>query len=187
VTPSITPSEAGTAQALLFIEPQSQLTAIATYLSGVAGQSWYGFNANSSPTDTDDIHTYMEMYANSEVSGLPSVVFIDIPQSGADQYLFEETEIVGGTVSGNAWYTFLIPQDSIGSSTNRVTEILQDTSSSLNNSITPAATYYNLGLVNYTGNVYQNTEYRLYTSFSSQNLRLDNTTNSLFFKGGTVS
>ena len=129
----------------------------------------------------------MEMFATSGVTGLPEVYTANIPQSGSDQYKFEEIIVPSGTISGSAWYTFLIPQDSIGSSTNRVTEILQDTSSSYGNSITPNSTYYDLGLVNYTGNVYANTNYRLYTTYSATGLNLNNSSTPLYFKAGTVS
>jgi len=152
-----------------------------------AGASWYGFTNGTGPTNTSDILTYMTMYATSGVAGLPTVVSSTIPQSGPSQYLFDEIIISTGTVPENAWYTLLIPQDSIGSSTNRLTKILQDTSTAYGNELTTSSTYYNLGLVNFSGSGFANTNYRLYTTFNSQNLRLNNTSSPLYFKGGTVS
>ena len=188
-TPTPTATNAGAAPALLFIEPDSKAADIGTYIfnGGTPLSNWFGFTNSSAPSSTSDIETYMEMYATSGVTGLPEVYTADIPQTGGDQFLFEQILVPSGTVSGNAWYTFLIPQDSIGGSSNRLTEILQDTSTSYGNSITPSSTYYNLGLVSYTGSVFANTDYRLYTTYTSQGLRLNNSSNPLYFKGGTVS
>ena len=188
-TPTVSPSAQLAAPALLFIEPQSKAADIGTYIynGGTPISNWYGFTNTSQPTNTSDIETYMEMFATSGVTGLPQVYSANIPQSGEGQYLFEEIIIPSGTISGDAWYTFLIPQDSIGSSTNRVTEILQDTSTSYGNGIAPSLTFYNLGLVNYTGSVYANTTYRLYTTYNLTGLKLNNTSNPLYFKAGTVS
>jgi len=151
------------------------------------GASWYGFTNGTGPTSTTDILKYMQMYATAGVAGLPTVVSSTIPQSGGSQYLFDEIIIATGTVPENAWYTLLIPQDSIGGPLNRLTKILQDTSPAYGNELTTSSTYYNLGLVSYVGSSFVNTNYRLYTTFNSQNLRLNNTSTPLYFKGGTVS
>jgi len=168
---------------LLFIEPDSKKNDIAGYMN-TNGSSWYGFNYNA-PSSTSDIEIWMEMFASSGVTGLPPVYQSTISQDG--QYLFNQVTVPSGTVSGNAWYTFLIPQQSIGGDENRVKEILKGTVSPPTDTVTTTDTYYNLGLVNYTGSVFANTTYRLYTSYSGQDLRLDNTSNNLFFKGGDVS
>jgi hypothetical protein len=186
-TPTPTATSAGAAPALLFIEPQSRAADIGLYINneGSPLSQWYGFTNNNAPDTTQDIEVYMEMYATSGVTGLPPVYTSNIPQDGS--YNFEEIIVPDGTVSGDAWYTFLIPQESIGNSTNRVTEILQDTSTAYGNTISPSVSFYDLGLVNYTGSVFANTEYRLYTTYPASGLKLNNSLNTLYFKGGSVS
>ena len=126
----------------------------------------------------------MEMFATSGVTGLPDVYTSTIPQDG--DYLFNEITVPSGTISGNAWYTFLIPQDSIGGVNERVKQILKGTTSPPGDTVNTTDTYYDIE-VNYTGPVFANTTYRLYTSYSSQDLRLDNTSSNYYFAGGDVS
>jgi hypothetical protein len=181
-TQTITPTQSeATANALLIIEPVSLASAIGTHMNSVGATSFFGWSNGLGPDNTSDLVKYLEMYANNSVSGLTAEVTSTIPQSGATQYLFDEIIINQGTVNENAWYTFFIPQSSIGGSNNRMTQLEQGTSSSYGTVITLNPTYYDLGLVSFGG-----TDYRCYTSFTSQSLRLNNTSTSLYFRGKTV-
>lgn len=189
-TPTPTPTRPAAPPALLFIEPESLSSQIANYIynDGDPLSNWYGFTNSSQPTSVTDISVYMEMFATSGVTGLPEVYYADVPQEGSDIYNFELIEIPAGTIQGDAWYTFLVPQYSLGGADRRVTQILQDTVNPPDdNEIIPSSTFYNLGLVTYTGPVFANTTYRLYTSYPGESLRLNNTSNNYYFKGGNVS
>ena len=128
----------------------------------------------------------MECFATSAVTGLHYYTS-NIPQSGSNQYLFDEIEIPSGTISEEAWYTLFIPQNSIGDSTKRMNTIDFGNSNTYGTSYTLGSTIYNYGLVTYSGSVFQNTDYRVYTTWTATSLRKDNTSQPLFFKGGSVS
>jgi hypothetical protein len=164
-----------------------------------AGASWYGFTNAGGPTSDSDVATYMSYYNQNAGTGLvPAIKQANIPQSsgGNDSfnnpieiYKFETTEVRAGTVNGNAWYTWLIPDDSIGGpgTPNRVIEIEVSYGAGANN-LTPRvmeATYTNYTVVNPTG--YLPGTYRLYTTNPSQETRLDNTSTAIYFKGGLVA
>ena len=99
------------------------------------GASWYGFSNSSTPTSDADLTDYVDYFnLNAGTGNVPAIKSSNIPQAsgGNDSfgnaieiYKFETTEIRSGTVNGNAWYTWLIPDDSIGgtSSGNRQLEI----------------------------------------------------------------
>jgi len=128
----------------------------------------------------------MEMFATSAVT-LPDYYTINIPQSGGRAYLFDEIEIPAGTVSEQAWYTFFIPQDSLSGSTSRMTQIEFGTTDTYGTTINMESTVYDFGLISYSGSVFDNTDYRVYTTWTDTPLRKDNTSNDFFFRGGTVT
>jgi hypothetical protein len=128
----------------------------------------------------------MEMFANNSVNGLLWYE-INIPQTGTGQYLFEEIVIPQSTISENAWYTFFIPEDAIGGSQNRLTQLEQGFSSSYGNIINLEPTVYNFGPINYDGPTFENKNYRVYTSWIDQALRLNNSSDTLYFKGKQIN
>jgi len=155
--------------------------------NGVVYPDFLGFGYSFDPTTTNSFAVYMECFATSGVTGL-YYDFADIPQTGDRQYLFDQIVVPQNTVPySSAWYTFFIPQDSIGSSTNRLTQIEQGTSSSYGTTYTTEPNVYNYGLVTYTGSVFENTTYRVYTTWGDPGLNLDNTINNLYFRGGGIS
>jgi hypothetical protein len=188
VTPSITPSAAALGPALLFIEPASKSSAISGYLNGqgISFPDFFGFNAGFAATTNDSLLTWMEMYATSGVTGLPQVYTSTVPQSGPRQNLFDEFEVPAGTVSESAWYIVAVPQNTLGGSSNRVTQIEYGTSSSYGTTFNTSNTLYDR-LLDYTGTVYTNTEYRLYSTWAASGMQINNTSNDVFLRGGTVS
>ena len=197
-TPTVTPSSAANSPAYLLIENEADASNIGTFMFN-AGASFYGFNNGSGPTSSSDMASYMSYFnQNAGTELVPAIVTSDIPQnSGGDdsfgnpieQYKFLTVEIPSGTVSGNAWYTWLIPDESIGGpgTANRAREIEVSYGSGaqgLSSKIMTTA-YFNYTVVNPTG--YLNGTYRVYTTYGSEDFRLDNTTTTIFFKGGLVS
>ena len=197
-TPTVTPSSAANSPAYLLIENEADASNIGTFMFE-AGASFYGFNNGSGPTSSSDMASYMSYFNQNAGSGLvPAIVTSDIPQTSGgndsfgnpiEQYKFLTVEIPSGTVRGNAWYTWLIPDESIGGpgTANRAREIEVSYGSGaqgLSNKIMTTA-YFNYTVVNPTG--YLNGTYRVYTTYGSEDFRLDNTTTTIFFKGGLVS
>ena len=197
-TPTVTPSEAGLPPAYLLIEPTSDATNIGTFMFN-AGATWYGFTNGSGPLDDFDVLTYMNYFQQNEGTGnVPSIVSVAIPQSNGgtdaegnaiEQYKFTTVEIPSGTVNGNAWYTWLVPTNSIGGipSGNRQTQIEASYGNGPQGltAYDMAGTYYGYPVVNPTG--YAPGTYRLYTTYSTQTFRLNNTSTTIYFKGGLVS
>lgn len=200
-TPTVTPSEAGLAPAYLLIEPTSIAASIGGYMFGV-GASWYGYSNGSGPTDINDISDYLDYYSLSAgTGGVPEIITQSIPQTGGGtdsegntivQYNFVTTEIPSGTVSGNAYYTWLIPDDSIGGtgSGNRQTSIDVSFGSGPNTFVTEtmASTVYDYGTVVNPGGPFANGTYRMYsTNTVGSGFYLDNTSTTIYFKGNTVA
>lgn len=188
-TPTPTPSiQIDTNKAYLLIEPQSLGMDILDHLTsrGVSGSDFYGFTFTYLPTTTNSLKYYMEMFANNTINGLVWYE-LDIPQYGTNQYLFNEIIIPASTINENAWYTFFIPEESMGGSQNRLTQIEQGTSPSYGYVIDLESTVYNFGPISYDGPVFENKNYRVYTSWVDQSLRLNNFNDTLYFKGKKIN
>ena len=199
MTPSITPSADALPPAYLLIEPQSINATIGNYMFS-NGSSFFGYTNSDSPTVDSDLQTYLNFYStNAGSGGVPSIVTQSIPQSsgGVDvegnaivKYNFTTTEIPGGTVSGDAWYTWLIPDNSIGgtSSGNRQLSIDYSNGSGPNTftTVNMTSAIYVLTVTN-PGGSFANGTYRMYTTYATQNFKLDNTINTIYFKGNTVA
>lgn len=193
----MTPSSAATPPAYLLIEMDADATNIGTYMFN-QGASWYGFSNSSTPTSDADLADYVDYFnLNAGTGNVPAIKSSNIPQAsgGNDSfgnaieiYKFETTEIRSGTVNGNAWYTWLIPDDSIGgtSSGNRQLEIEVSFGQGANNLSAKVmeVSYTGFTVVNPTG--FLNGTYRIYTTNPSQEFRLDNTSTAIYFKGGLV-
>lgn len=162
------------------------------------GAGFYGFTNAIAPTSDTDIGHYLDYYSlNAGTGSVPAIITQTIPQSsgGNDsegnaivQYNFVTTEVSGGTVTGNAWYTWVIPDEGIGGGGNRQVSIDYSDGNGPNTFVTGvmAASVYTYS-VNNPGGSFAPGTYRLYTTFSDEGVRLDNTTNTLYFKGNTVS
>lgn len=199
VTPTITPSSTPTAMmAYLFIEPQSGSTSIGNYMFNNSSPQFFGFTNISQPSANPvDFDTEMNLYVNYSgwTSGeLPSIQSSFVPQTtgGVDSfgnpifaYNFETIQISAGTVSNNAWYTWLIP---IGL-TNFQYQSQIDVSTSNPNIFTTVFTEptINVNTFTYVGSVIPSVTYRVYTTYPSTDFYLDNTSDDIYFRGNTVS
>lgn len=201
-TPTVTPSEAGLPPAYLLIEPSSIDTDIGAYMFSIPGSSWFGYTNGSGPTDIDDIQNYLDFFSLSAgTGGVPSIITQTIPQTGGGtdsegntivQYNFLTTEVSAGTVSGNAYYSWLIPDDSIGGtgSGNRQTKIDYSNGSGPNTFTdeTMDSVVYGYGTIVNPGGPFANGTYRLYSPNTiGGGLYFNNTSTTLYFKGSTVT
>ena len=165
------------------------------------GASFFGFTNGSGPTSAGDIETYMDYYSASAGTGnVPSIITQTIPQTttgGNDsegnaiiQYNFTTVEIASGTINSNAWYTWLIPDESIGGSGSGNRQISIDLSFGQGPNTfttqTMASTYYAYSVTS-PGGAFQSGTYRMYTTYASTPFRRDNSSTTMYFKGNTVS
>ena len=202
VTPSVTPSQASLPPAYLLIEPTSIAASIGTYMFN-AGAGFYGFTNGSGPTSNSDISNYIQYFnSNAGSGGVPSIISVSIPQTGGGvdaegnpvvQYNFTTVQIPAGTVNGDAYYTWLIPDDSIGgtSSGRRQTKI--DVSygqgpNTFNVENMDPVVYNNYGTVVNPGGSFISGSYRMYTTNTiGSGFYFDNTGTIIYFKGNTVT
>ena len=201
-TPTPTPTEVGLPPAYLLIEPASDAANIGTYMFNNGATGFFGFNNGSGPTSSNEIRTYMNYYsANQGTGNVPLVISQTIPQTSGgndsfnnaiQQYNFVTTKVTQGTVAGNAWYTWLIPDDSIGGV--GTTDRLLSIDLSFNNgpqgfvTETMSSTFYNIGPMIFVvgSGAFAAGQYRLYTTYSSQPFSRNNTNGDLYFKGNLV-
>jgi hypothetical protein len=199
LTPTVTPSLSPLppTKAFLFIEPQSGSTNIGQWMFDNS-QTFYGFTNSSTPAlNQSKFNQELNIYVNFSgwTSGLfPSIINQDVPQTtgGNDSfgnaivaYNFKTTKVPKDTVSGKAWYTWMIPTGM----TNGLyqTKIDYNTSSpsmpptTVNTEPTIYSYYFT-----YTGTTIPQTTYRVYTTYPSTNFNLLNTSD-IYFKGNTVS
>jgi len=174
------------APAYLLIEPASQGNAISTYMNN-NGAAWYGFTFEiGGPTNGSDIETYMDYFsANAGSGSLPQIYTTNIPQ---DDFLFDEITINSGTVSEVAWYTFLIPDESIGgaSTTNRAVGIELKAGGGSFSEKTTVSTWYQYTVTN-PGGSFQPGTYRLYSTYTDYAFKLDNSSISYTFRGSDIT
>ena len=202
VTPSVTPSQASLPPAYLLIEPTSIATSIGTYMFN-AGAGFYGFTNGSGPTSNSDISDYIQYFnSNAGSGGVPSIISVAIPQTGGGvdsegnpitQYNFTTVQIPAGLVNGDAYYTWLIPDDSIGgtSSGRRQTKIDVSYGQGPNTFSVENmdGTLYNTyGAVVNPGGSFISGSYRMYTTNTiGSGFYYDNTGTIIYFKGNTVA
>jgi hypothetical protein len=199
LTPTMTPSSTPTSMvAYLFIEPKSGDTVIGNYMFTNGSPQFFGFNNATQPSSNpSDFNFEMNLYVDYSgwTSGsFPSIITSYVPQTtgGNDSfgnpivaYNFETVQVSAGTVSTDAWYTWIIP---IGL-TNLQYQTQIDFSTSnpniLTNVLTEATIYTNT--FTYTGTTIPPITYRVYTTYPSVDFYLNNTLDDIYFRGNTVS
>jgi len=171
-------------------------------MNGQGQTNFFGFSTSTTIADLQDVTDYVNFFVASAGTGnVPSIISQTIPQTGGGtdsegnpitQYNFFTTEISAGTASGNVYYSFLIPDESIGgtSSGNRQTIIDYSNGSgptTLTTS-TMSTTVYSLGTIVNPGGPFANGTYRLYTTNTvGSGLYFNNGSNTIYFKGNTVT
>jgi hypothetical protein len=185
------------ADALLFIEPLSSLQVVSEFMSG-KNSKFYGFSNGMPPQSNADIINYMEMFALFGGNFLPSVIRQSIPQEsgGVDdfglpivQYNFKTTRVSLNTINGPAWYTWVLPKDSINDGKQTKISYLSTTATTISENELLVQnmnnTIYNYESV-YTGLNFTPNRYSLYTTFHAHNFSLNNNVKYIYFKGNTV-
>jgi hypothetical protein len=205
VTTSSTPN----LKAYVFIEKQAKTTLIVNYLKNSVPRNpqstsvpFYSCWTMVSIKNTNyrDLNNYLNMpfWTNGV---LPQVIQADIPQvsGGVDEhgnpkmaYNFTTVKISKNTVNDNAWVLVLIPVSAMNNDTKRQTRIGYYAKngtrivSSANNSQTVLNTNTQLSsyLINYTGNVIPQGQYRVYSTYPNSSMRINfNMTNDVYLRG----
>jgi|LauGreDrversion4_2_1035121.scaffolds.fasta_scaffold00419_9 hypothetical protein len=196
-TKTPTPTPTTVYFAYLFIEPMSGSSLIGQWMYD-GGSDFYGFSNVSQPTQSAttfnlDMNRYVNFtgWTNGE---FPTIVKQNVPQTngGIDSfgnakvaYNFLTTEILENSISGAAWYTWIIPI----SLTNNETQTLIDLNVSNNpNLFTAVATE---GAINsytftYSGSTIPNTVYKVYTTFPNTIFQITDSQN-IYFRGNATS
>jgi hypothetical protein len=194
VTPQVTPTPTQSEGAVIYnkgyllVEPESESVFIANYLSnnGATFPDFRGFNSVDIPQTELSIKLYMDLFSDPLNTNL-RVFELDIPQNTVfGSYRFETISIDSGTINEPAWYSFFIPDESMGG--NILSSIrFGFNSENLIDAFTEPS-LYNFGPINYNSDesTFINGNYRIYSTWVNSTLRLDNTNNNLFFRGGNL-
>jgi hypothetical protein len=187
VTPSSTPPPYG--RGFLIIEPVSSSLDVVNELEsrGIDYPDFFGFNVQSFPTTIESLTEYVNLFSDNEIDGL-RYYELDIPLSGERSFLFDEVKVPLNVVDGFAWYTFIIPDEYLDNG--RMTKIEFSKTGFENDSdiaeINLNSNLYDYGVVNYEGDVFENNQYRIYTTWFNQSLKLNNSTD-LYFRGKKIN
>tara|TARA_R110000868_G_scaffold375057_1_gene639512 strand:- start:145 stop:657 length:513 start_codon:yes stop_codon:yes gene_type:complete len=166
------------------------------------GASWYGYTNGSAPTSISDVQKYIEYFNINSGSGeVPAIQSVVIPQvSGGEdsegnaivRYNFTTLTIPSGTISGEAYYTWFIPDDSIGGTSSGDRQTVIDVSFGQGpNTFSPEimdSGLYNFNPIVNPGGNFINGSYRVYSTNSiGSGFFFDNEGTTIYFKGNTVT
>jgi hypothetical protein len=198
ITPTETPTPTPTPaplQGYLLIEPQAATAQFNGWMSS-QGSSFRGFWINT-PTTANPITFNDQFNAYLSFSGwgvtAPSILTgpISTTSGGNDAfgnpinaYLFQTTKVSGGT-AGNAWYTWIV---STGATNGQKISQISTNIAGNPNALTArnmTAAYYNI-TVEYTGGTIPAGTYRVYTSNTNTDFRINASVSDIYFKGNTL-
>lgn len=197
-TPTLTPSPTPIFDyAYLFIEPQTGSTEIGQYLYD-SGINFFGFTNLSSPDTGNPVQFDIDMNTYLSFSGwtggtFPAVRTQAVPQStgGVDsfgnavvEFNFTTHEVPAGTVSGPAWYMWIIPTGSTNGGIQTLIDYNNNGSPNLLTSVNTESTLRQ-NTFTYSGGTIPAGTYRIYTTFTDVAFYLNNN-NDIYFKGNTV-
>jgi hypothetical protein len=196
-TPTKTPSPTPILSAYLFIEPIDGAVSIGQWMYD-GGSNFYGFSNTSQPTQNQTIfNSDMNRYVNFTgwTNGyFPTIISQSVPQinGGIDSfgnakvaYNFLTTEVPENTVSGDAWYTWIIPVSLTNNEIQTVIDLNLSNNPNLFTQVNTESTIYGYTF-NYTGSTIPNTTYRVYTTFPNTIFQINDSQN-IYFRGNSIS
>ena len=196
-TPTKTPSPTPILSAYLFIEPIDGAVSIGQWMYD-GGSNFYGFSNTSQPTQNQTIfNSDMNRYVNFTgwTNGyFPTIISQSVPQinGGVDSfgnakvaYNFLTTEVPENTVSGDAWYTWIIPVSLTNNEIQTVIDLNVSNNPNLFTQVNTESTIYSYTF-NYTGSTIPNTIYRVYTTFPNTIFQINDSQN-IYFRGNSIS
>jgi len=198
-TPSITPSTTPQPQqlAIIIVEPYSASTAIGGYMDSV-GSSFKGFTNGTSPSkNSTTFNIEMNHYLNFSGWSNNELLWIGGglgTSSSAPDYLGNPQTLnslltIGpinqNSLNDKAWFTLMIPTAQTQGYIQRQIGISKGDSHSFDD-IYLDSTIYSYTFT-YSGYNFNRTTYRVYTTFPSTELLLDNTQYPIVFKGSWIN
>lgn len=193
ITPSTTPQPPQTA--IILIEPLSASTLIGSYMDS-KGLSFLGFSNISSPS-LNQLDFELEMNNYLDYSGWTNNELIvktaKVPNSsfGTDsfgnpgsKYNFYTTSLSSGTINGESWFSVIIPTGLTNGNLQKELGISLGNPNQFDGIKTDSIIYSNT--FTYTGYNFNRTTYRLYTTFPSTEMLLDNTDITIYLKGNVI-
>jgi hypothetical protein len=198
-TPTQTPTPTPTNQPLfayVTIEPQGQTANFNGWMAS-QGSAWRGFYINGATT-ANPVTFDQQFNAYLNYSGWggnsPAIITGTISQTSGgndafgnpiNAYLFQTTEVSGGTTPSSAWYTWYV---STGATNGQIMSQIGTNTAGNPNSLTARnmnSGYYN-NIVNYTGSTIPQGVYRVYTTYGLFDFRINASVNDIYFKGNTL-
>jgi hypothetical protein len=178
----------------LFVEPLTGSSRIGGYMIN-KNLNFLGFsNASTPSSDQEDFQIEMNAYLDFSgwTSGFlrtflnPSLdnSVVDYSGNSISKYNFQTLTIPKGTVDSDAWYTFIIPTGITNGLFQKVIDVSEGDAHTFIPINTDSIIYSRT--FTYTGITYQRGTFRVYTTFPSTELYLDNRLSTLYFKGNTV-
>ena len=199
-TPTQTPSATPPAPlaAYLFIEPTSANTQFSGWFTSVSSPGFFRGFSNGYALATNPVTYNIQMNNYIQFSGwggtapLIGTGITSSVSGGNDAYgnpitayLFETYKVSAGTVSGDAWFTWIVPT---ASTNNQIISQIGYNNAGNPNSLTAVNTQssiYNL-TVTTTGSTIPVGVYRVYSTYTSPTFRINGATNDIYFKGNTL-
>lgn len=188
-----TPSRPPNYFAYLFIEPVTGSSAIGQYMYN-SGSNFFGFTNASQPSQSQpnfnfDMNLYIN-YSGWTTGSFPQILKQVVPQtSGGDdffgnpivKYNFLTTEIISNTISGQSWYTWLIPTVALNNEIQTEIYLNPFGNPTQQESVATEPTI-NSFILTYSGTTLPQGTYRVYTTFPNQIFKLNNN-NNIYFRG----
>lgn len=197
-TPTITPSTTlqPISSAVILIEPISASTNLGQYMLN-KGLDFLGFSNETSPS-LDNVKFNIELNNYLDYSGWTNNELISqystVPQNsnGTDGlgnpksiYNFYTNFLSAGTIQGKSWFSVIIPTGLTNGNFQKEIGISSGDMHSFTGIKTDLLIYsYTF---TYTGYNFNRTTYRLYTTFPSTEMLLDNTDTSIYLKGNVAT
>lgn len=199
VTPTltVTPSQRGMLPSnfgYLFVEPLTGSSSIGGYMYN-KNLNFLGFSNGSSPSSNQGDFE-IEMNAYLDFSGWTNGFLrtflntslgnslVDYSGNSISQYNFQTLTITKGIVNSDAWYTFIIPTGLTNGLFQKTIDVSQGDPHTFYQINTDSIIYSRT--FTYTGITYQSGTFRVYTTYPSLELFLDNRITTLSFKGNTI-
>jgi hypothetical protein len=216
MTPSITQSAEPepTLSMLLFAESSGDAlftgpasTDIATYMAGSPNGQWFGWTFGGEPDLTNanvlaDFLYWMDWPGfQTGTANSIATISVNVPQTAGgtdtygnniEQYKFVTTEIPAGsfTVGDNIQFAFIVPHSLLSNSTKIYSTIGYNYTNTPSDAVsdTTGTSAYRVTDVNYTGSVWNNTTYRVFTNAGTlnRNISVGDNSNNFYFRGGDI-
>jgi hypothetical protein len=160
--------------------------------SGFRGFWINGATTNNSTTFNSQINDYLSYSgwggnSHAIITGKISQTSggLDTYGNFINAYLFQTTEFPGGSILGNGWFTWFVPT---GATNGQIMTQIGTNNAGNPNALTSRnlnSSYYGITVV-YTGSSIPAGTYRVYTTYSNPDFRINAGVNNIYFKGNTL-